>query len=351
MEDNFYRSVFGYKINIIENKNEENIFYKASIDELDIKSSSQDIGRAIVEVFNQVKTKLKKAPIEPKIDNDNLNYFKSLQVRMFKINQKITSYGFSVIVDDIQEADMQKLELICKEINLNDNCRIEKSKEIEDKIANVMSRYIFSPNIRALNMTSLIINTPHICKFSHLIEQAYISLFRGEYISTVMTLFSVIEGTLLSISNFDINNNKQKEKKLINNWAKLQYDIKKPQMPHPYIIDEYIRAFIDIWEQIFFSNQSSAEENFYFNRHYIAHLMGKGNFYSRNNAFKLVILVDLLAHVLASCNGTHNRFEFDLNDEKYKIREKYYKDIWLKDPLLTINRKLFEGHEYFKGYI
>ncbi|MCB2301082.1 hypothetical protein [Clostridium tagluense] len=43
--------------------------------------------------------------------------------------------------------------------------------------------------------------------------------------------------------------------------------------------------------------------------------MGSGQFYSRNNAFKLVILVDLLVHVLASCNGRHNRFNFDIDDE------------------------------------
>lgn len=345
MESGFDRYVYGYRIQIRESAKGQNITYRASIPELKIDEPSQDKGRAIIKVFDKLKEKLKTQPIE--INNDS-NYFEEIQVRMFKVNQKLTNFGFAIIADEMNNKTVAKLEEICKDIDLNIKYTLTQKKTIENSIANVFIDYVMNPSIRALNMASLIINTPHINKFSHLIEQAYISLFRGEYISTVMTLFPVIEGTLISLCKFNIDESKPKENSLLNNWAKLEYDKSKPQMTHQCITDEYIRAFIDIWKETFFSKHSLSEENLYFNRNYIAHLMGEGEFYSRNNAFKLIILVDLLAHVLASCFGTHNKFTYDLNNESYRLRRECY--IMQAMQIDGIRYKLFEEHNYFKGY-
>lgn len=243
MESGFDRYVYGYRIQIRESAKGQNITYRASIPELKIDEPSQDKGRAIIKVFDKLKEKLKTQPIE--INNDS-NYFEEIQVRMFKVNQKLTNFGFAIIADEMNNKTVAKLEEICKDIDLNIKYTLTQKKTIENSIANVFIDYVMNPSIRALNMASLIINTPHINKFSHLIEQAYISLFRGEYISTVMTLFPVIEGTLISLCKFNIDESKPKENSLLNNWAKLEYDKSKPQMTHQCITDEYIRAFIDI---------------------------------------------------------------------------------------------------------
>lgn len=345
MEEVKKRYIFGYEIKIEKKKQD----YIATIDELNIIEKSQSLGSCIRLIFKKVDEKVKQSKIE--IDH-NLEYHKNVQVRMFNVNQKITKFGFAVIAEDIRENDMNKLEIICSNIDLTKEYTSEEKYHIENSIADIMVNYILSTQIRAINMVSLIMNTKHINKFSYLIEQAYINLYRGEYISTIMILTPVIEGILLDLFEFDYTNNRLPDKnKLLNKWVQQEYDYKIPQMTHPCIIDEYIRSFIEIWELTFFSQHELSGENSYFNRNYIAHMMGNEKFYSRNNALKLINLVDLMVHVLASCNGQHNRFTFDLNNKSYCDRLNYYKSL-IKVNLIDETRyNILNEHSNFKGYL
>lgn len=347
MEDAFDKYIFGYKMEIETKENQ----YIIKINELKIKKQSQSKGRAIREVYEEVKEKVNKGIITQNTKKNNLSYYNKLQIRMFKINQKITKFGFSVIYDDISEEAIVKLERICEKIDVNKNYSIKKTQEIEDEIAMVLQPYIINPHIRALNMSSLIMNTNHISKFSHIIEQAYINLFREEYISTVMILTPVIEGILLSLYGFNFRNKKPKDQQLLNKWAELQYKDMSSKIPNQYIIDEYIRAFIDISEQMIFSKHQIANKYSYFNRNYIAHVMGDGKFYSRNNAYKLIHLIDLMAHVLAACNNQHSRYAFDRENIEYKMRVHYYTTLIEKRDIEEVQRYIMNSHNNFKGYI
>ena len=347
METGLTKFIFGYPM-LFEKKGDQ---YVVTIEELGIKQQSQSRGRAVRNVFEEIKEKTKSNLIEPKKYDCELSYYNKLQVRLFKINQKITKFGFSVIAEDIKEIDMAKLEKLCESINLNKKYNTRKTQNIENEIIEILEPYIINPHLRALNMTSLITKANHINRFSHIIEQSYISLFREEYISTVMILTPVIEGILLSLYGFEYTSKKPKEPQLLNKWAELQYDYSKTTIPHPFIIDEYIRAFIDISEQIIFTKHQLAKDNSYFNRNYIAHVMGDGRFYSRNNAYKLIHLIDLMAHVLASCNGEHNRYAFDREDINYKLRVHYYTNLKDKKDVEEAKRHIFNSHKNFKGYI
>lgn len=347
MDKVFTKFIFGYPM-LFEKKGDQ---YVVKIEELGIKQQSQSRGKAIREVFEEIKEKTKLNLIEPKKYECDLSYHNSLQIRLFKINQKITKFGFSVIAEDIKEIDMIKLENICKSIELNKNYNIRKTQNIENKIIEIIEPYIMNPHLRALNMASLIMKTKHINRFSHIIEQSYISLFREEYIATVMILTPIIEGILLSLYGFKFTSKKPKEHQLLNKWAELQYDYCNEKIPHPFIIDEYIRAFIDISQQTIFTKHQLARNNSYFNRNYIAHVMGDGRFYSRNNAYKLIHLIDLMAHVLASCNGEHKRYAFDREDTNYKLRFHYYSNLKDKKDIEEVERHIFNSHKNFKGYI
>lgn len=343
----FTKYIFGYEMHF-EKKADQ---YVVKIEELKIKKQSQSRGRAIREVFDEIKEKTKNNLIQPKKSKENLSYHNNLQIRLFKINQKITHFGFSVIAEDINEIDIIKLENLCKKIEISKSYTYKNIIDIENNIIEIIEPYIIDPHLRALNMASLIMNTNHISKFSHIIEQSYISLFREEYISTVMILTPVIEGILLSLYGFNFKNKKPKEQQLLNKWAELQYDYSNTKIPHPYIIDEYIRAFLDISEQIIFSKHQLANDYSYFNRNYIAHVMGDGNFYTRNNAYKLIHLIDLMAHVLAACNGQHNRYAFNRDDVDYKIRIYYYSNLRDKKDIEEVHRYIFNSHRNFKGYV
>lgn len=345
MREEFSKYVFGYEVNV--EKQEGKDTYIAKINELGIEGKAQNKGRAIRQVFDKIGKKLKIGSLDL-IKSNNKQSGITFENRILKVNQKITNFGFCVIAEEINLNDLEKLESVCKNIDLNNNYSIEEIEYIENEIANAIKDSLFSADKRALNMSFLIIKTNHISKFSHLIEQAYISFFREEYISTIMTLVPVIEGILLSVYGFDCNEkNKPKVEKLLNNWAELHYDC-KDNNAQPVMIDEYIRAFIDICQQTVFSAHESSEKNLYFNRHYIAHLMGCGKFYSRNNAFKFIILVDLLAYVLAACNN--QLIEFNKEDERYITRTKYYKNLYELNHEDNLKHELLNEHSNFKGY-
>lgn len=346
MNRGFAKYVFGYPMTF-DKKGDQ---YIVRIDKLGIKERSQSRGRAIRNVFDKIKDMIKLNIIEPKIEDVKLNNYYKMQSSIFKINQKLTNFGFSIIVEELDENDIRKLENICEEVDLNYNYNIYEVEEIENKIIDIIMPYILNTEHRAFNMSSIIMNTEHINKFSHLIEQAYISLFRGEYISTVMVLIPVIEGVLLSLYGFDFSSgSKPKENQLLNKWAELQYNYNKSSNYNQFIIDEYIRAFIDIWENTVFTKHQLAEEKLYFNRNYITHLMGEGRFYSRNNAFKLINLIDLLAQVLYACSDKD--YDLDIKNSDYKLRAFYYESLFNKQILNKVEYHILNGHENFKGYI
>jgi hypothetical protein len=345
LEKVYPRTVFGIPMNI----NKVGNHYIVEISELDIKGRSDNKGRAIRDVFDKVKNYLKNKPIEPK-SIANHEFHQNVQKRMFKVNQTLTSFGYSIIADEVSGKDMEKLEAICNSIDIKNLSDTEKD-EIDDKLAVIFSNYVMNPANRALTMCSLIMKAEHIKKFSHLIEQANMSLFRGEFISTIMILIPVIEGVLLSLYGFDSNSSKPGENQLLNKWAELEYKSNSKQLPHPFMLDEYIRAFIEIWHQTVFNKHQTAKDNSYFNRHYIAHLMGEGNFYTRNNAYKLILLVDLLAYVMAICHGQHHRFSFDTGDLSYISRWEYYKLLALNIHDHMKYYKLIQEHLHFQNNI
>lgn len=349
MREEFSKYVFGYKVYV--EKLEGKDAYVAKINELGIEGKAQNKGRAIRQVFEKISNNLKVGIIEPKKQNIKNEDHNILQNRILKVNQKITNLGFCVVEEDITLNELDNLELICENIDLNYNYSVEEIENIENEIAEVIKGNILSAEKRAYKMAFMIMKAEHISKFSHLIEQAYISFFREEYISTIMTLVPVIEGVLLSLYGFNSSEkNKPKVEKLLNKWAELQYICKSQQVYHQIMIDEYIRAFIDICQQTVFSAHESSEKNLYFNRHYIAHLMGCGKFYSRNNAFKFITLVDLLTYVLASCNTEYSKFEIDLDDESYLLRKKYYQNLYESSREDKLKHSLLKEHTNFKGY-
>ncbi|MEN1985661.1 hypothetical protein [Paenibacillus hubeiensis] len=345
MERIYPRTIFGIPMEIKKTGKQ----YIVEVPHLNMITKSDSKGRAIRDVFDKVRENLKAKSIEPRAIEDQ-QYFQNVQIRVFKANQVLTRLGFTIIADEVTKQDMSVIEAIYTSIDVN---KLKESEryEIDDKLANVFSKYVMNPANRALNMNSLIMKAEHIKKFSHLVDQAYMSLFRGEFISTIMILMPVIEGVLLSLYGYDSSSNKPNENQLLNKWAELEYNHDSKQFPHSFMFDEYIRAFIDIWEQTIFNKHQTAKGNLFFNRHYISHLMGEGNFYTRNNAIKMVLLVDLLAYVMAISHGQHHRFYYDTKGDEYTRRFMHYKKLALNMHDYKSYYTLMREHSYFENNI
>lgn len=320
--------------------------YIVEIQELNIITKSDSKGRALRDAFDKVSDYLRTKSIDPKIMG-NHSYFQNIQIRMFKANQILTRLGFTIIGEEVTVQDMDVIECICASININNMTEFERH-ETDDKLTEVFSKYVMNPFNRALNMNSLIMKAEHIKKYSHLVDQAYMSLFRGEFISTIMILVPVVEGTLLSLYGFDSTSSKPNENQLLNKWSELEFKHNSKQIPHPFMFDEYIRAFLDIWENTIFNKHNTAKDNLFLNRHYITHLMGEGNFHTRNNAIKMVLLVDLIAYVMAISHGQHHRFTYDTKQDEYKRRVSYYQNLTLNMSQYKIYHTLMQEHFHFK---
>lgn len=325
--------------------------YIISVPTLNIKIRNQHKGAGMKEIFKRVSVELNQKLLinsVPEIDFKG-NYHGELQQKMFYLNDFLNKFGFFINGDYFTKSDFFELELIRNEYKALYSPTKEQIQMVNEKISKILLQQILLPDNRAMIMTALIMPTNHLKKYGHLIEQAFISLMRGEYISVIMILTPVVEGVLRSLDNFDFKGKKFDDiNKLINNFCTLEYNYDNPSMTHPYMLDEYIRCFVNIFNNIFFNAHQTAEENLFFNRHYISHLMGDGTFYTRDNAIKLVMLIDLLGFIISSHTGQNNIFEKSRDDLDYKLRFEYYllQAKQFNDQFLRTN--IMKQHENFR---
>lgn len=316
------RSIAGYKV-LIQQKEKDYLF---SVPTLNITTRNQNKGAGIKQIYKIASEELNKkrqTNTIPEIDFKG-NYHGELQHKMFFLNDFLNKFGFFINGDYFNRTDFRELESIREEYLAISTPNSKQIKEIGEKIIQIMQPRIILPDSRALIMTSLIMPTNHLKKYGHLIEQAFISLMRGEYISVIMILTPVIEGVLRSLYDFNFKLDNTNDEKLINNLCGLEYNNQVNNMTHPYLFDEYMRCFVNIFKNIFYETHKNADENGYFNRHYILHLMGDGAFYTRENAMKLIMLVDLLGFIISCNTGQNLIFEKNKEDMDYKIRFEYY---------------------------
>jgi hypothetical protein len=155
------------------------------------------------------------------------------------------------------------------------------------------------------------------------VEQAYMAFYTFEFISLMMVLAPVIEGVLLRWTGFDpLKPDAKPGREAFLDFVAEKTCSDTSQMIHPLMVEEHIWAFANVFEKLFFAWHTDAPSSGFFNRHYMAHLMGTGDFFRRNNVVRAMLLSDLLAHIVAACNGQHERFE--TGTEEYEERAAYY---------------------------
>ena len=323
------KTVLGYGVNIQKNR-DNNEYYLTLPAFPNIKPNhSKSKGRTIRDAWVAVQEELdsmEKKGQKPPETYFNDPYFDNLAKKLQAINRELSKFGFCAIAEDLNEAEMRKLEKICDEIQKLSQDQIKDksiNEQIENQIVGVIIGPLRSADQRALNMVGMYMKVDHLKEFSHLVEQAYFNFFSADAISTTMVLVPVIEGLLLSWYGFDLSKGHSlpEDNQLLNFVA--EQECMDNQMIHPLMVEEYIRTFVYTYKNIFHASHEEAEKKSFFNRHYIAHMMGPGKFFKRNNAYKIMLLTDLLAHIIAACKGQHDRWHTETSE--FKPRSEYYR--------------------------
>lgn len=348
---NFPRTAFGYEIKVVAHAND----YELTVPSFpNITARSQSLGRAIRDVWPKVQAELdqleaagKPAPATHLWGAHHDKVAKRLSI----VNRTFLQYGFFASGDlTLPElVDAEKVaETLRKQYSTppsDPNAR----KVIENLIFASLKGVVIGNHLRAANVAGLWMKVPTLQKFSHFIESANLLYYQSEYIPLVLTLSPVIEGVLLNWFGYDYTKDSMPDESKLLNFMVEQFP-PNPKGNHPLIWEEYVRAFAYIYENIFRGTHKTAHDDQFFNRHYVAHGMGEGWFYQRNNVCKLTMLADLLAHIVADSTGFHDRF--NVTRQETEPHEKTYEKILNFYLQMSLGEQdLLKKHSHFKGTV
>lgn len=247
-------------------------------------------------------------------------YHEGVAQRLRAVNALLVPHGYYALSEDLTGAQIANLETAAAKAK---GLASPLPKAVEDEIVEALFDPLRGVKPRALNMVGLWMKSDTLKEFSHVVEQAYMAFYTGEMITVSMVLTPVIEGVLLRWFGFDPSKPDPKPgPQTLLNFVAEKTCSDAPQMVHPLLVEENIWAFANVFERLFFSWHTDAHKSSFFNRHYIAHLMGTDDFFRRNNVVRLLLLSDLLAHIVAACDGQHDRFETE--NKEFEERAAYY---------------------------
>ncbi len=223
------------------------------------------------------------------IYNENKKYIKPKPEleQLKKVNSILENYAFSFPrLGSI--ADLNELEQLLKNYTSN-----------EEKINKLLVSTIMHPNMRALYYLNLY-SLPNIgeyenpiFKFASIIESSIISFYRGNYISSYMTIIPVIEGFLLRWQGFpDIIQTKPSFEDSLK-YVKNTY-LRQPCPSLIGFIDSWSSTALNIMNNHLFKDTSSGKSNLDFNRHLVAHLLYDTSFSTVLNITRAFNLLDIL---------------------------------------------------------
>ncbi len=357
----FPRTVLGYRIKTWRSGQA----FKANIPVLPKTNvASKDFGRCIRDLYDKAETALQKLTVSGRVVPSRafetserdipFGYHDAVASTIRDTNRLLNKYGFYVSghhthhqLTAARLAAEKVKQLYGEELPTD----IAAYTEAENIIFESVFTSIWGLDRRAESMAGLFLKVDHLRKFSHLVEQAYISLYRQEPIAVMTTLVPVVEGILLSFYGFDLTSSSHSpdpERRLLNHLAAQWPSVTNfPIDLAPLLYDEYLRCFLWITHNIFYRDAQAAPGKGFFNRHYAAHLLGADDFCSRNNAFKMVALIDLLGHLIAVNVGQHDLFH--TTNAEVGPRKGYYKLVAMQTlEEMKIKRPLFSQHMHHR---
>lgn len=220
---------------------------------------------------------------------------KKFQKQYTEVSETLLDFGWT-LTPFMLNRDFQKIYKLVLKINATSGTGENNEKELfKEQINLLLVDIIFNPFFRSFFVYRAK-EVKYIKSFSHHIERALLHYYNNDYFSTVLCLLPAIEGSLLEYYGWEFGTERKPTiNKLIQEIEKCRertYSTLKYKM-----YSRYISLFLQKW---IFSDTSTADTSFSFlNRHYVLHGMGNSNYYSIEDAHRLIMFFDLFIEFIS----------------------------------------------------
>jgi len=165
----------------------------------------------------------------------------------------------------------------------------------EHKLISLVENAVLDPRIRALQKKGRFEHFAAFKEFVHLIEAATVCFYRGNYLSSYMTLVPVIEGIILRWIGYNGQGDKPEFEEIRKFFFKAH--TRQPCPRNPLFHEVFARACDKILNEHLYKPSQHGAAHANFNRHLAAHLLYDSQFATKENCIRLFLLVDIMSEL------------------------------------------------------
>lgn len=165
----------------------------------------------------------------------------------------------------------------------------------ETKLLSLVELAVLDPRVRALQKKGRFEHFAAFKAFVNLIEAATLCYFRGNYLSSYMTLMPVAEGIMLRWMGYSGAGEKPEFEDLRKFFSKSH--VRQPCPGNPLFHEIYSKACNKILNEHLYKSSQNGPAYSNFNRHLAAHLLNNSQFATKENCIRLFLLVDIMSEL------------------------------------------------------
>lgn len=257
--------------------------------------------------------------------NPNMSCTSSDEIQdIIKLNHAMADLALSLPTIATM-ADYKKAQMLLGDISKNEVALLALVEEIT-----------MNPRIRALQKKGRFEHFQPFVEFINLIEAATLCYFRGNYISSYLTLIPIAEGIILRWLGYS-GQGKKPDFETLRQFFSKSY-IRQPCPGNPLFHEVYTKVCDKIFNEHLYkpSEQGHAYANF--NRHLAAHLLNSSQFTTKENCIRLFLLIDTMTELYYyETNCTDPRFY--LTEKQIQQEYQIYTQLFIKHATTTTPEK------------
>ena len=165
----------------------------------------------------------------------------------------------------------------------------------EKRLINLVESAVMHPRVRALQKKGRFEHFAPFKEFVAFIEAATLCYFRGNYLSSCLTLMPVIEGIMSRWMGYNGTGRAPKFKELRRFFSTSH--VRNPCPGNPLFHEVYSKACDRIVNEHLYKPTQAGSAYAEFNRHIAAHLFTSSQFATKENCIRLFLLVDIMSEL------------------------------------------------------
>lgn len=232
-------------------------------------------------------------------------------------NIRYTSEDISILVDFCNEIET---------LHIQSKLNLDVRQDYALKIYNIISFQLLSVQESADLMSNVYVNSTHLKCILELLDEAYLSFYRGYYTGALSVLFIALEKYLRSIYGWKPGDKNP-------TFLELKNCIR--HLPEP----ESAQLAKTIVDNIYSKYDSLNPNDFYFNRHSLLHGLYRKSDFDEMNCARLFNLFSIFAKAEGIKKKTYGE-----NMEMFKIRHTIFRDCTRnKNEQMLLNINVIQG--------